>query len=128
MFRTTHTISRTAAGLALVAALTGISVSSALGSSPPRNEYATWLAGPRAHRTVVSQRLVLLASVGLAQGVLETRFGFSPARAESWTTGVCSYGDRPPSCYLSPAQARATALAEARSLGADRDRHDLPHA
>ena len=149
MFPTTRTTSRTAATLALFAALAGILVSSALGSSPPAGEYATWLAGPHARvvdgrspdtrdaaqraqeaRAAVSQRLVQLASAGFARGVLETRFGFSPARAESWTTGACSYRDRPPSCYLSPARARSTAQAEATSLGASRhvDPHQLPHA
>jgi len=147
MFRTTHTITRTAAGLALVACLAGISASSVFASGPIPSQYATWLAGPQRHlmdgrspdtrdaaerareaRAAVSQRLVRLASVALAQGVLETRFGFSPARAESWTSGACSYEDRPPSCYLSPSRARSTAQAEATSLGADRVRHVMPHA
>jgi hypothetical protein len=56
-------------------------------------------------------------SVGLARGVLETQAGFSQARAVSWTTGVCSYQDRPASCYLTPANARRTSIAEARALG-----------
>ena len=145
MFRTSHTITRRAAGLALVACLAGISASSVFASGPIPSQYAIWLAGPqrhlmdgrspdtrdaaeRAHEPVVSRRLVRLASVGLAQDVLEARFGFSSARAESWTTGACSYEDRPPSCYLSPAQARATAQAEARSLGANRVSHLMPHA
>jgi hypothetical protein len=51
MFRTIHTICRTAAAVALTASVAGISASSALGSSAVPSEYATWLAGPRAQVT-----------------------------------------------------------------------------
>jgi hypothetical protein len=60
-------------------------------------------------------------SVGLARGILETQFGFSPSRAVAWTTGVCTYVDKPASCYLTQSQARATSLAEAQALGVYRN-------
>jgi hypothetical protein len=59
-----------------------------------------------------------VGDAGLAQGILETHFGFSPSRAADWTTGVCSYADKPSSCYLTAKQASAQSYAEARSLGA----------
>jgi hypothetical protein len=55
--------------------------------------------------------------VGLARGILQTQFGFSPSRAADWTTGVCSYGDNPSSCYLSDQQAAAQSKAEAQAMG-----------
>jgi hypothetical protein len=60
-------------------------------------------------------------SVGLARGILETQFGFSPSRAVSWTTGACSYQVKPSSCYLTPAEARSTSVAEASSFGVYRN-------
>jgi hypothetical protein len=56
--------------------------------------------------------------VNLAKGVLESQFGFSPSRATDWTTGVCSYADKPSSCYLTPTQAKEQSYAQARSIGA----------
>jgi hypothetical protein len=55
--------------------------------------------------------------VGLARGILETQFGFSPSRAADWTTGVCSYQVKPSSCYQTPAHAQAQSVAEAPALG-----------
>jgi hypothetical protein len=59
----------------------------------------------------------LLAEAAIARGILETEFGFSPSRAADWTTGVCSNGDNPGSCYLTAKQASAQAAAEAQAFG-----------
>lgn len=59
-------------------------------------------------------------SAGLARAILMSQYGFSAGRAESWTSGACSYQERPASCYLTPAQARAVSVAEATALGAYR--------
>ena len=86
----------------------------------------------RWHRNIVRLAALLVAAAilvpaaqaggnvgdaGLAQGILETHFGFSPSRAVDWTTGVCSYADRPGSCYLTTKQAWAQSYAEAQSMG-----------
>jgi hypothetical protein len=49
MFRKTHTIKRSAAGLAAAACISGLTASSALasGNTSFAHEYATWLAGPK---------------------------------------------------------------------------------
>ena len=49
MFRKTHTIKRSAAGLAVAACISGLTASSALasGNTSFTREYATWLAGPK---------------------------------------------------------------------------------
>jgi hypothetical protein len=49
MFRKTHTIKRSAAGIAVAACITGLAASSALasGNTSFTREYATWLAGPK---------------------------------------------------------------------------------
>ena len=49
MFRKTHTIKRSAAGLAVAACISGLTASSALasGNTSFAHEYATWLAGPK---------------------------------------------------------------------------------
>jgi hypothetical protein len=49
MFRKTHTITRSAAGLAVAAFLAGLTASSGLasGNTSFTREYATWLAGPK---------------------------------------------------------------------------------
>jgi hypothetical protein len=51
MFRKAHTIQRTAAALALTASIAGLAASSALASGNTifTRQYATWLAGPKAH-------------------------------------------------------------------------------
>jgi hypothetical protein len=51
MFRKTHTIKRSAAGLAVAACISGLTASSALasGNTSFAHEYATWLAGPKVH-------------------------------------------------------------------------------
>jgi hypothetical protein len=51
MFRKTHTIKRSAAGLAVAASLAGLTASSGLasGNTSFTREYATWLAGPKVH-------------------------------------------------------------------------------
>ncbi len=56
--------------------------------------------------------------VGFARSILMSQYGFSPSQAVDWTTGVCSYADKPSSCYLTAAQARAQSYAQARAMGA----------
>lgn len=86
----------------------------------------------RSHRTLVRIVAILAAAavlvpaanaanpgdVNLAKSVLEAQFGFSPSRATDWTTGVCSYVDKPSSCYLTAPQAKAQSWAQARAMGA----------
>jgi hypothetical protein len=75
-------------------------------------------ARPTLAPSTTSAEAILLGEAGLAKGILETNFGFSPKRAADWTTGVCSYGDNPSSCYLTEQQAARQAFIEAGSLGA----------
>src|SRR5581483_5590680 len=55
--------------------------------------------------------------VNLARGILQTQYGFSPGKAIAWTTGVCSYPDKPSSCYLTEQQAAEQSQALAEALG-----------
>jgi hypothetical protein len=82
---------------------------------------ATALAVAAVGMTIAQAAGANSGSVGLARGILETQYGFSPSQAVSWTTGACSYKVKPSSCYLTPAEARATSVAEASSLGAYRN-------
>jgi hypothetical protein len=74
-------------------------------------------ARPTLAPSTTSAEAVLLGEAGLARGILETNFGFTPSRAADWTTGVCTYGDNPSSCYLSGKQAVAQSSAEAQAMG-----------
>ena len=68
----------------------------------------------------IAQASTNSGSVGLARGILETQFGFSPSQAADWTTGVCSYQVKPGACYLTRKQAAAQSQAEAIATGATR--------
>jgi hypothetical protein len=46
------------------------------------------------------------------------QLGLSKAQAVSWTTGVCSYRDKPASCELTSAQAALASQRLAQSMGA----------
>jgi hypothetical protein len=74
-------------------------------------------ARPTLAPSTTSAEAILLGEAGLAKGILETNFGFSPSRAADWTTGVCTYGDNPSSCYLTGKQAAAQSIAEAQAMG-----------
>jgi len=53
---------------------------------------------------------------GFAQAYLQ-HLGLTPAQATAWTTGVCSYADKPASCDLTPGQAALASQRLAESLG-----------
>jgi hypothetical protein len=46
--------------------------------------------------------------------------GMTAQQAYDWSVGVCSYADKPSSCYLTPAEAVAQSYALATAMGANR--------
>src|SRR6516225_9815822 len=61
------------------------------------------------------QNSAVSADAGFAKSYLE-RLGLTPDQATAWTTGVCSDADKPASCELTSAQARAASVGLAQAL------------
>jgi hypothetical protein len=96
-----HTCVARVALVAALAALGAVVITSA-GSAASKNHVSgTYLKG----------------DVNLAKGVLESQFGFSPSRATDWTTGVCSYADKPSTCYLTKHESAQQSNAQAQAMG-----------